>query len=284
MSVVREATSDTPASARAQNAPPAPERCVRVVVGARIKAQCADPRLITVTDAIWLIERCPRTQGALVFAVGQGCDDESLNALYAAAARHADTVSMEPPLQPRRASAAATHKHVPRNIAITQPYAAGDGTYGCSLLLDEASADISDHLTGRHVPGQMIAEAVRQTAIAVTESFMLPSRRALDSRFVTHEIAVTYADFMLPLPIEIRCVPIKLRRAGGSNLRVTYEIRFFQLAHATALAQMCLSVVERRYFDTREAALLDTLCASLAATRGKHPTQSLFSELQRSEP
>lgn len=284
MSEVQDAISHRPILARATPLPPREARSVHIVVGQRIKAQCDDPRLLSVAEAIALIDAWPPAGIPLALALGQGCDDESLDTLYRAVGRCASRVRIEPPSKPRRASATATHKHVGSNIAITQPVANGDGSYGCALLLDERSADVSDHLTGRHVPGQMIAEAVRQTAIAVTECFVLPAARALESRFVTHEFSVTYADFTLPLPIDIRCVPLKLRRAGGSNMRVTYEIHFLQLAHTTAVARFCLSVVDRRFFDAREAVLLDTLYERLAARHAPHPSLSPFSrQPERSE-
>ncbi|RDK02745.1 AfsA-related hotdog domain-containing protein [Paraburkholderia lacunae] len=237
----------------------------RIVVGSRIKSQCDHERLISVDEARRLIDGWSAADGTLALVVGQGLDDASLHGVYAAVERRGPCVVLSPSAPPRRASRRLTHKHVEPNIAITDPLAGGDGSYSCALLLDERSADVSDHLTGRHIPGQMIAEAARQTAIAVTERFFLPPGRPVEVRFVTHEMSVSYADFVLPLPIDIRCVPLKLRRASSCSLRVSYEMHFTQLRQVAAVAQFSISVVDRRYFDSREKALLDALYGQLAA-------------------
>lgn len=240
-------------------------RDARIIVGTRVKSQCEDERLVSAEQACLLIDGWSKTDGALILVVGQGIDDTSLQDVYKAAERKGEGVILDPPTPPRRASYALTHKHVESNIAITQPFADGSGSYRCTLLLDERSADVSDHLTGRHIPGQMIAEAARQTTIAVTERFFLPAERPVEVRFVTHEMTVSYADFMLPLPIDIRCVPVRLRRAGQCNLRVSYEMQFTQLKKHAATAEFSISVVDRRYFDSREKSLLDELYEQLAA-------------------
>jgi hypothetical protein len=238
----------------------------KIVVGDRIKAHCFDERLLSITEVECLIEARTSHSRPIVLHVGQGIDYARLQRLYARVEHGDKAILLVPPKLPPRASHQSTHKHVPTNIAISEPVARGDGGYEASLLLDERSADVSDHLTGHHIPGMLVAEAARQMMIAVVERFYLPVRRRAPVRFITHEMSLAYHDFMAPLPVQLLFIPVKLRRVGDSNLKLSSEIRFTQRKRIGALARFDVSVIDRRYLESREAALFGAALDEVATS------------------
>ncbi|CAH2922458.1 MAG: unnamed protein product [uncultured Paraburkholderia sp.] len=129
--------------------------------------------------------------------------------------------------------------------------------------IDDRSADVSDHITGHHIPGMLLAEASRQMMIAVVERFYLPVRRRAAIRFITHTMSLEYHEFTMPLPVDILFLPVRLRRASDLNLNLACEIRLKQRHRIGAVARFDISVIDQRYLDSREnahlAAALDEL-------------------------
>jgi hypothetical protein len=238
----------------------------KIVVGDRIKAQCIDERLLSITEVERLLQTRTPHSAPIVLHIGQGIDYARLQRLYACAERGDKAISLLPRQLPPRASNQSTHKHVPTNIAISEPIARGDGGYEASLLLDERSADVSDHLTGHHIPGMLVAEAARQMMIAVAERFYLPPQRRAPVRFITHEMSLEYHDFMVPLPVQLLFIPVKLRRVGDSNLKLSCEIRFTQRKRIGAIARFEVSVIDRRYLESREIALFGAALDEVSAS------------------
>lgn len=236
----------------------------KIVVGDRIKAQCDDERLLSITEVERMLDQRTSTSTPLVVHIGQGIEYGRLARLYACSAGD-KAMLLLPPELPARASHESTHKHVSSNIVISEPVARGDGGYEASLLLDEGSADVSDHLTGHHIPGMLVAEASRQMMIAVIEKFYLPAQRRAPVRFITHEMSVEYHDFMAPLPVHILFMPARLRRVGDSNLKASCDIRFTQSKRIGAVARFQVSVIDRRYLESRESAMLGAALDEVAA-------------------
>jgi hypothetical protein len=102
---------------------------------------------------------------------------------------------------PQSASRKATHKLVPHNIMISVPRRRDAETFEADLLLDDRSADISDHQTGQHIQGIALTEAARQTWTAVSETYLLPPGH--QQQFVLDEISARFLTFVFPLPARL---------------------------------------------------------------------------------
>lgn len=227
-----------------------------IVVGDRFKQQFPQEQLLSISEAEQILARGEHVKQALTLLVGQGIPYQRLEQLYEAAKSH-DHVTVLPPAILAKATRKQTHKHESSNIVISQPVARGDGTYRAQLLLDEACADISDHLTGQHIPGMLVVEAARQMMIAVAENFFIFKEAKEDSRFVTDKLEISYADFLLPLPVEIHYIPLAMRRAGIHNIKASCEIEFKQSSRTCARAHFDFSVIKRDYLEFRESELVD---------------------------
>ncbi|MEO6677694.1 MAG: AfsA-related hotdog domain-containing protein [Pseudomonas sp.] len=234
-----------------------------IVVGDRIKSQCSDTIFISVTAAAEMVTRLDNEE-KLILHVGQGITDDQLNTLYGFKAAESQTLHILPEHRHPRASSTATHKLKSHNIAISAPGENGNGTYSASLMIDDANAELSDHLTGQHVSGMMVIEAARQMTIAVAEAYYVTPSAKGKVNFVTNKMDVTYTDFLLPIHTEILCVPIELRRSGASNFRFSCRLEFKQQGQCLASLGFELSVIDSRYFQLKEAQLLHQFVKRLA--------------------
>jgi hypothetical protein len=243
------------------------QHLTRIVVGDRLKQHLHDERFVTVDEARRLL-RSHLGGRKLALHIGQGATDDDILSIYGLRAATAlSEVRMVPPRWPAKASRALTHKHEPVNVLISEPTAAGDGSYVSRLTIDERCADMSDHLTGVHVPGMVVAEAARQMMIAVNERFHLPHRPVGALRFVTHSMEARYEEFLAPMEAQIRCVPITLRRVGKAGMRTTCEVIFHQGQKQAATVRFDCSVIDSVYLEREEFArverLADALCSGL---------------------
>lgn len=226
-----------------------------IVVGDRIKSQCSDSLFISVTAAEKMVTQLNRDK-PLTLHVGQGITDEQLNTLYGFKAALSPRLNILPEDRRLRATSTATHKLKNHNIAISAPGENGNGTYSASLMIDDANAELSDHLTGQHVSGMMVIEAARQMTIAVAEAYYVTPQAKGKVNFVTNKMDVTYMDFLLPVHTEILCIPLELRRSGAANFRFNCRLEFKQLGQCQVALGFELSVIDSRYFQLKEAQLL----------------------------
>jgi hypothetical protein len=234
-----------------------------IVVGDRIKSQCSDNMFISVTAEEEIVTQLDRDE-KLTLHVGQGITDEQLNILYGFKEVLSPALNIVPVDRRLRASSTATHKLKSHNIAISMPSENGNGTYSASLMIDDANAELSDHLTGQHVSGMMVIEAARQMTIAVAEAYYVTPAAKGKVNFVTNKMDVTYMDFLLPIHTEILCVPIELRRSGASNFRFGCRLEFKQQGQCLAALGFELSVIDSRYFQLKEAQLIHQFVKRLA--------------------
>jgi len=234
-----------------------------VVVGDRIKSQCRDGVFISATAAEQLMSQLGEGE-KLKLHIGQGITDEQLNILYGRKESMGITMDIFPTDRRSRASSCATHKLKSHNIAISTPSENGNGTYSSELMIDDANAQLSDHLTGQHVSGMMVIEAARQMTIAVAEAYYVTPSAKGKVNFVTNKMDVTYLDFLLPIHTEILCIPIELRRSGQANFRFSCRLEFKQQGQCLAALGFELSVIDSRYFQLKEAQLLHQFVKRLA--------------------
>ncbi|MFF7709369.1 AfsA-related hotdog domain-containing protein [Pseudomonas sp. NPDC007930] len=235
----------TPCPFAAPGAEPQP---TVVVVGDRIKQQCPQAAFVNLAGAQALAAAGPAT-----LHIGQGIDDAGLAGLYQLASEQITLV----PAQPRqRAGRQATHQHHARNIVISKLVDNGNGSYASWLMIDERHGQLSDHLTGMHVPGMLIIEAARQLAIAAAEQCWLAPAARGKVNFLSHNIQVNFEQLLLPLATEIICVPLALKRSGPVNFRYSTSLHFRQHGSTLARVEIDTSVVDSRFFHLKEDQLL----------------------------
>lgn len=224
-----------------------------VIVGDRVKDQCCCDMFISSETAESIAHsHC----SPLTLYIGQGLNDKQLIQLYDSSQVKQEHVDLVPKQRPQRASLRETHKHENCNVAISKVIDNGNGTYSSALMIDDANAEVSDHLTGQHISGMMIVEAARQMSIATAEKFYINPLARKKVNLLTNRMSVTYHDLMLPIQTEILCIPIMVKRSGPINFRFTINIHFRQQSNILATLEFDTSVIDTRYFHLKELQLL----------------------------
>jgi hypothetical protein len=149
---------------------------------------------------------------------------------------------------------ALTHKHESRNVMISVPErAAGPEAFESLLMLDEACAEMSDHMTGQHLQGMVLIEAARQMFIAVAERFYARSTRPR-SYFVISRFQTEFHSFAFPIHTLVQLRVISQKSRPDDVDVFTVKISFIQnttpvaamMVDFSAYPQASLSRKERR--------------------------------------
>lgn len=228
---------------------------VRVLVGDRIRGQSINPLLVSVAELDALItklEHGPSAGMVLRLIPGQGASHAELTAAQqriAASGLH-DVIIMDP--VPPPACARLTHKREQRNRMISEPTRVADNSYVAALLVDERCAEMEDHLTGMHLQGMLIIEAVRQMLLAVTEKYHLQEQLRGRCRFSTESLSITYLEFLFPLPTTLHFDLQIVRRVSDRNFVATGAVRFEQAGRKVVEAKVRFSVLDAAYVHSRE--------------------------------
>src|SRR3990167_2560616 len=105
-----------------------------------------------------------------------------------------------------------THKKLDFNTLISDPEKIDEKKYSSVLMIDERCAEISDHVTGKHIQLMVLIEAARQMVMAVTEKFFIPADMRNQLSFVSENTETHCDRFALPfftiLFYEIECQKI----------------------------------------------------------------------------
>ena len=153
---------------------------------------------------------------------------------------------------PERAAPELVHKHVAHNVLISTPQQVSEDTYQASLVMDERCPEISDHISGQHLQGMVLLEAVRQMCIAVTEQF-LSQRKQSRSSFVLKHVESRYHAFAFPLRVSLEC---QLRCEKSRRYRSSPDEGLFRIHQGGELVLdgcMKFSAYSPQLFEASEA-------------------------------
>ncbi|MFT5593772.1 MAG: hypothetical protein ACI8SR_002158 [Oceanicoccus sp.] len=118
-----------------------------------------------------------------------------------------------------RTSGKLSHKVKRHNILISDPLISGSQKYVMNLCIDDECELMADHTTGSHIQGMILIEAARQAFLAVSESYMMPSKNKY--YFVINK-------FAFPVPTKIGFEIYNFKSSGEEKLSVCADINFIQ--------------------------------------------------------
>jgi hypothetical protein len=209
-------------------------------------------------------------QDAVTLVIGQGLQSERLaqlqDRILSPRLQARAPIRLEP--LPERAAPELVHKHVPHNVLISTPEQVGEDTYQASLVLDDRCTEISDHITGQHLQGMVLLEAVRQMCIAVTEQF-LAQRKQTRSSFVLKHMESRYHAFAFPLRVALE---FQLRCEKARRYRATPDEGLFRIHQGGELVLdgvMKFSAYSPQLFEASEATKARQLVTKLTS---QHPS------------
>lgn len=121
-----------------------------------------------------------------------------------------------------------THKSQSFNTLISEPFTTTEQSYSSLLMIDSRCAEMSDHVTGKHIPMMVLTEAARQMVMAVTEKFFIPEKLRGHLSFVANRTELKFTQFVFPFRTEIHCNILKQKVLAGNNLLNTINVYFLQ--------------------------------------------------------
>jgi hypothetical protein len=240
-------------------------------VGDRFKSFAKHHNVITLSQLYELMKgisnAAPEHQ-TFMYSVylGQGISDKQYHKLQQMISNYdlADTVSLLGQRQQlTRASMSATHKHHEQNVMISEPEKIDEKSFTAHLMLDEHAALMRDHLTGEHVQGMVVMEAMRQMATATTELYLLPQERTTDFQFVFNAVETSFHQFVFPLDAQIDLKIKRCRQTPDGNCRASVAVTVQQGGHCMLAVEMTFTAMKKEFVDHKESSMARTMLADV---------------------
>lgn len=124
-----------------------------------------------------------------------------------------------------RCSGKLTHKHKTFNTLISEPVASVDANeFEAVLLIDARCAELSDHVTGKHLQLMLLIEAARQMVNAVTEKFFSDTSMTSMS-YLTNHLEIQCNAFVYPFFTKIiyRVLNSKIKMDGNGKMKIIVD-------------------------------------------------------------
>lgn len=148
-----------------------------------------------------------------------------------------------------------THKAKVCNTLISEPkLVAETSTYRSLLMIDDACAELSDHVTGKHIQFMVLIEAARQMANAVTQKFYSTDAKI----YLAEDLHVRFNSFVYPAEVHLECsvTRLDLRATGDGKMAISVDI--VQNGKTACQLSLAFSVLDRKFIAALEANALKT--------------------------
>lgn len=231
------------------------------VVGDLMKDFSSHKNVITISELEKLIKSNPSDFDTEKYdiQVGQGICENRLKNLHSHISKSglSDLFQINIPKLYKKSGRCLTHKNKDKNIMISEPIQVDNNAYESLLMLEDDCAEMSDHVTGRHIQGMVLVEAARQMVIAVTEKYYISTDRKGKLNFVTHSMDTLFHQFIFPLSVSIKYHIIELKEASNNNLSSKAIISFVQNGIVAAEVIFKFSVLDSVFIVEKESYLAD---------------------------
>jgi hypothetical protein len=146
------------------------------------------------------------------------------------------------------------HKQKTENVMITKPipWGGAKNTYKSSLILDDRCAEMSDHVTGQHLQGMILAEAARQMMTAVSERYLLEEDEKCNSYFTLNKLSPEFKSFAFPLEVDIYYCEKQMDKVPKRCLKSTALVSFVQGKKVICEVEICFSVFNKDFMNHME--------------------------------
>ena len=145
-----------------------------------------------------------------------------------------------------------THKRLAYNALISDPQALSEKKYSSVLMIDERCAEVSDHVTGKHIQLMVLVEAARQMVLAVTEKFFIPEAIRHEMSFVAEEVDTQFKQFALPFSTTLIYEIENQRILPGNNIVNNVKISFIQNDLTMAEVTLKSKVFSKQFLIEKE--------------------------------
>ena len=152
-----------------------------------------------------------------------------------------------------------SHKHQTQNTLISMPEQVGEDKFISKLLVDENCAELSDHVSAKHIQFIILIEAARQMGNAVTQKFYGNDQLI----YLANEINPEFKGFVYPFEtiMEYEVVEKKIRFGGNGKFLV--NIKFKQYGKELCAIKISFTSMARNMMTLLEDSELKTLVSQL---------------------
>lgn len=226
----------------------AKENKVQLIIGDKFSSFAKVSGALTRVDAVQaLLSRSLTTPVVL----GQGLSDDDQKLLTLLSEAHG--LEVVPLTSGRsRADRSITHKHIPANSLITTPVAVEDQILEADILIDDKNEIMSDHLTGCHVQGMVLIEAIRQMFVAAAQLHEATKASVCDAAVVIQKIDISFENFAFPIATIIRHKTLAVDTTQKDRIAFKALLEIAQNGKRCVVAEVDYLVLEASAFEPRE--------------------------------
>lgn len=155
-----------------------------------------------------------------------------------------------------RASKAYTHKVKHENVMITNPEKINDQLFSASLVPNDDCAEMSDHMTGKHVQGMVLIESARQMMLAVSERYLLADEDQHKMYCLLGRVDTHFKQFIFPIETKMICELKGLIACPGKKYKLELEVNFYQKEVLCTAISLSVSFHKKSQMENIESDLL----------------------------
>lgn len=146
------------------------------------------------------------------------------------------------------------HKHNIENVLISTPIKKDDKKYLSFLMIDDKCAELSDHITGRHLPGMLLLESARQMMTAVMENFFLEKDEKF--YFILNHIDISFHQFVFPFDVILEYEIIDLNKLNDFGIKSSAVIHFTQSGKEVCKVKIDFSIYMKKMVESMELRMI----------------------------
>lgn len=187
------------------------------VVGDRFSELAEFPEVFTFTD---FFQKKELLMTCKDIHVCQGVDHNELKALNGLGLNVIERIS-------KRVDKKLAHKRKDDNVLITKPEKIDEKTYESALVINDECAEMSDHVTGKHIQGLLLIEAARQMFMAATEIYDLDDEKRGHYSYILNHLDISFSAFLFPFDVRV-ILNVKNSQWKNDLLMKSVTVEFMQ--------------------------------------------------------
>ncbi|MHB1948744.1 MAG: AfsA-related hotdog domain-containing protein, partial [Gammaproteobacteria bacterium] len=164
------------------------------------------------------------------------------------------------------AESALTHKVKQENTMITEPFLIEDNTYRSNLIINDDCAEMSDHVTGRHIQGMVLIEAARQMMLAVSEKYILGKENQGKAYCILNNIITTFKQFVFPIDVVMNHKIMVMQATRNGVYAVKCRTQFIQNNQVTAEIEIEYKLYDKNLMLKKEQKIAEKCLEESAKT------------------
>lgn len=199
-----------------------------------------------------------------VYYFGQGLSDHEKNVVSAYCEKNNISIFTGN----KSAESALTHKLKQENIMITDPEIIENNNYQSYLVINDDCAEMSDHVTGRHIQGMVLIEAARQMMLAVSEKYILGKDGQGKAYCILNNIITTFKQFVFPIEVVINHIVTNVQPLRNGVYSVKCVTQFIQSNQVATEIEIEYKLYDKNIMAKREEQIAEK-CLELSAQKIK---------------